>query len=155
MSFEWFTSCLGSRKLHQVDILGDYLRQYFTRVGKSIYRFPRSPSIITRGIAHGIRINYRLHLHCRDPGTGLGRVAMFSALAMLCKETGVTALPIMAVWSATHRRPSGASGVTKQALPLLCKYGLVVSSDREAADGYLGLSRQFELRRLPKRLCLN
>ena len=108
-----------------------------------MYRFPRSPSIITRGIAHGIRINYRLALHCRDPGTGLGRVAMFSALAMLCKETGVTALPIMAVWSATHRRPSGASGVTKQALPLLCKYGLVVSSDREAADGYLGLSRPF------------
>ena len=87
--------------------------------------------MITRGIADGLGINYRLHgsPFCRpDSGTGLGRVAMFSALAMLCKETGVTALPIMALWSAVHRRPgSGSSGVTKTALPLLCKYGLVVS----------------------------
>ena len=68
---------------------------------------------------------------------------MFSALAMLCKETGVTALPILALWAALQRRASGAGGLTKQALSSLCKYGLVVSSDREVADGYLGLSRQF------------
>ena len=42
MSFEWFTSCLGSGKLHQVDILGDYLRQYFTRVGNQFTASPLS-----------------------------------------------------------------------------------------------------------------
>ena len=54
-------------------------------------------------------------------------MAVFSSLAMLCKETGVTALPILAVWAALQRRASGAGGLTKQALSSLCKYGLVVS----------------------------
>ncbi len=155
MSFEWFTSCLGSRKLHQVDILGDYLRQYFTRVGKSIYRFPRSPSIITRGIAHGIRINYRLHL-----------IAGTRALA----SAGSRCSP---PWRCSARRPGsrrspswpcgqqhigghpGPPGWPSRRCP----------SSANTASWWVQTERlqmvtwdcrgNFKLRRLPKRLCLN
>ena len=85
MSFEWFTSCLGSRKLHQVDILGDYA---IMLLSNNLYwdwkiNLPRPPFPRHRnGIAECIRINYRPPLQGPwvRPGKGLDVLGLGDAL---------------------------------------------------------------------------